>query len=101
MPQLRQIPLWLLISVALTGCASERAKAADRKARQDQKDYVDYYPTGSNLPIKVRKEELAALESDSEKQQEMFRRAQSAGRSPEDGPQTGIPGAQGGGGNGK
>ena len=84
----------LVASLALGGCASERVKAEARKAKANKDDYVDYYPTGSNIPIKVPKDEAHATAAETEETQRVFRDIQRATQQPETGPQTGIPGAQ-------
>jgi hypothetical protein len=79
MPRSVRITLCLLICVALAGCASERAKAADRKARQDQKDYVEYTPVGSNIPVKIPKDSVLVTESETDRTQEVMRTVQRQG----------------------
>jgi len=79
MRQSVRITLSLLICLAITGCASERAKAADRKAKEDQKDYVDYYPVGSHIPVKIPKDSVLATDSETDHTQEVFRTVQRQG----------------------
>ena len=77
----------------LAGCASERVKAEARKAKEHKEEYVDYYPTGSNIPIKIPKDTKTS-EAESDETQWEFRDIQRRGQRPESGPLTGIPGAQ-------
>ena len=89
----RLIPVLLVATLTLAGCASERVKAEARKAKEHKEEYVDYYPTGSNIPIKVPKDTRTS-EAESDETQREFRDLQRTGQRPESGPQTGIPGAQ-------
>ena len=50
--------LSLLVGWALAGCASESAQAEARAMKENKDDYVDYYPPGSAVPVKVRKDQL-------------------------------------------
>src|ERR1019366_1136476 len=94
MQRLNVIPVLLVITLTLAGCASERVKAEARKAKEHKEEYVDYYPTGSNIPIKVPKDMAKASAAETEEAQRIFRDVQRAIQQPETGPQTGIPGAQ-------
>ena len=82
MLKLRTIALGLLITVMLTSCASDKAKAEAKKAKEDSKEYVDYYPTGSNIPIKVRKDQLQTSENRTAEDQKAFQDAQTLGSKP-------------------
>jgi PBP1b-binding outer membrane lipoprotein LpoB len=71
--------LGLCLAVILTGCASEKAKAEALKAKQNEKDYVDYYPTGSNIPIRVRKDQLKPSDSETAQAQSVMMDVQQRG----------------------
>jgi hypothetical protein len=58
MKKMRITLLCLLVSWALAGCASESAQAEARAMKENKDDYVDYYPPGSAVPVKVRKDQL-------------------------------------------
>ena len=75
-----QISLWLFVSIALAGCASERVKAEARKAKEDQKDYVDYYPVDSHIPVKIPKDSVLVTDSETARTQEVMRAVQRQGR---------------------
>ena len=60
MQKVRMTLLCLLVSGALAGCASESAQAEARAMKENKDDYVDYYPPGSAVPVKVRKDQLPA-----------------------------------------
>jgi hypothetical protein len=77
-----------LICLALAGCASERVKAEARKAKEHKDEYVDYYPTGSNIPIKVRKDEAKTSQSETDQAQEVFRTVQRLGQRAETDPES-------------
>jgi hypothetical protein len=79
----KKLALPLLAACALTflGCATPK-KAAEVDANGKPIEYVYYTPTGSNVPVKIRKDQLAA--SDSGRDQEALRRIQDqAGRTPQ------------------
>ena len=94
MTKLRPLILGLILTTLLAGCASERVKAEARKAKENKDGYVDYYPVGSNLPIRIPKDQAKASADETADTQETFNKMQRAGQHPEDGPQSGIPGAQ-------
>ncbi len=82
MPKLRTIILGLLIAAGLTSCASDKAKAEAQKAKENSKEYVDYYPTGSNIPIRVRKDQLQTPEERTAQDQKALQDAQTMGSRP-------------------
>lgn len=73
------IPVSIASALLLSGCASERYKAEMRRQKLEKDKYVDYYPVGSNLPIKVPKDEAKASTDETERAQEVFRDVQKAG----------------------
>jgi hypothetical protein len=52
--------------VALTSCATHSKESDERDANGKKIEYVYYTPTGSNLPIRVRKDEMQTSDSDTE-----------------------------------
>jgi len=58
MQKMRITLLSLLVSWALAGCASESAQAEAKSIKENKDDYVDYYPPGSAVPVKMRKDRL-------------------------------------------
>ena len=75
----RALTLGLLTVLGLTGCASERYKAQARKEKADKDNYVDYYSVGSNIPIRIPKDQAKASEAETARTQEVFRDVQRAG----------------------
>ena len=96
MNKLRPIVLGFLITLLLTGCASERYKAQAKREKElaAKEGYVWYTPVGTNIAIKVPKDEAKASAAETEETEDIFRDLQRRVQKPEDGPQTGIPGAQ-------
>lgn len=88
MQRLNVIPVLLVGCLALAGCASERVKAEARKAKEHKEEYVDYYPTGSNIPIKVPKDQMKTSQSETDRAQEVFREVQRLGSHAETDPET-------------
>lgn len=97
---LRTLVLGLVIAFGLSGCASERYQAQAKREKElaKKEGYVDYTPVGSNISIKVPKDVAKASEEETNKTQEIFRDIQRSTQQPETGPQSGVPGAQSGGG---
>lgn len=93
---LRIFTIMLASSALLCSCASERVKEQARKEKANKDQYVDYYPVGSNIPIKIAKDDPRAKASSKETEdtEAVFRDIQRDTQSVESGPQTGIPGAQ-------
>jgi len=96
----RTLVIGFLAAVLLSSCASEAVKEQARKekaAKQAHKgEYVDYYPVGSNIPIKIPKDDPRAKASQKETDdtEAIFREVQRDTQTVETGPQSGIPGAQ-------
>ena len=67
----------LLAAILLTACASEKAKEA---AKKEKEEYVLYYPTGSNIPIKIPKSQAKTSEQDTEHAQDALRDVQQLGQ---------------------
>jgi len=85
MKSLRLILVALVVSVGLAGCASERYQAEARKMKAQKDQYVDYTPVGSNIPVKIPKDEAKTSEKETEEAQRVFREAQRSGvRTPGD-----------------
>ena len=63
MQKMRVSLLCLLLSGALAGCASEAAQAEVKSMKENKDDYVDYYPPGSAVPVKIRKDRLPTTAS--------------------------------------
>lgn len=58
-PSIRFASLLTLVATAnfLTGCASEAKSAA---AKAEKEEYVTVMTTGSNIPVRIKKSDLAA-----------------------------------------
>ena len=76
---LRPVILGAIVGLLLTACASERVKAEAKKAKANKDDYVDYYPVGSNLPIRIPRDQAKASDKETEATQEAMRNAQRSG----------------------
>jgi hypothetical protein len=76
---LRSVIASALVSLLLTACASERVKAENKKAKENKEEYVDYYPVGSNIPVKIPKSQAKASEQESEQAQQAMRNVQRNG----------------------
>ena len=96
---LRTLALALVTASLLCSCASERVKEQARKEKANREGYVDYIPVGSNIPIKVPKDDprVKASTDETDQTEAAFRNIQRSTQTPETGPQTGVPGKQGGG----
>jgi hypothetical protein len=80
--KLRTTILGLLITAVLTACASDKVKAENKRAKDHSQEYVDYYPTGSNIPVKVRKDQLQTPEGRTAADQKALQDAQTLGSRP-------------------
>ena len=102
-PPTRACIVAALAVVLLTGCASEAAIAQRKKEKElvASGEYVWYTPVGTNLAVLVPKDVAKANKEEIEASERTFGQIQRATSQPETGPQSGIPGAQGGGGGGK
>ncbi|HVU16865.1 MAG TPA: hypothetical protein VHD32_08065 [Candidatus Didemnitutus sp.] len=70
-------PLLILVvaaSVLAAGCTTPKTA---KNTTSDE--YVDYIPTGSKIPIKVKKSEVQTSATDTATSQEMIREIQSKG----------------------
>jgi type IV pilus biogenesis protein CpaD/CtpE len=54
----------------LSGCASKPGQTAGQK---DKDEYVYYTPTGSNIPVRVKKSDIQTTASDSQATQDAMR----------------------------
>jgi hypothetical protein len=62
---IRILPIGFLLLVTLTSCVAPAKKASEeRDANGNKIEYVYYTPTGSNLPIRVRKDQLKTSDSE-------------------------------------
>lgn len=68
-----------LTVTALSSCASERYQAQMRKEKAEKDQYVDYYPVGSRIAVRVPKDQAKASAEETERTQEVFREVQSSG----------------------
>jgi hypothetical protein len=76
--------LRILIVAGLTGlmlaaCASTQKKADEFDEHGMKIEYVYYTPTGSNIPVRVRKDQMQTSESETNASQEALRKAQRDG----------------------
>ena len=84
MTRTTQISLAVL-ALALAGCASPK-KEAEVDANGKKIEYVWYTPTGSNMPVRVRKDSVSHDDAQTEHDKDALQRAQEQGmRAPKDG----------------
>ncbi|HTL66273.1 MAG TPA: hypothetical protein VL200_01295 [Lacunisphaera sp.] len=70
----------LLAVALLAGCATAGKQEPARPKDKKEAEYVYYYPTGSNIPVRVRKEDLASSNPESGEAQEAIRNLQRRGQ---------------------
>jgi len=73
-------------SLLLSGCASERVKAEMKKQKENKDGYVWVYPTGSNIPVLVPKDQANAKGKTTEADQKALEDAQRLKQRPNSGP---------------
>lgn len=74
----------LLALAALAGCKTT-PKQAELDANGNPIEYVTYTPTGSRIPVRVRKDQLATPDSRTVQDQQALKQAQQRGsRAPKD-----------------
>jgi hypothetical protein len=61
---LRALAVSLLLVVMLTSCAAPAKVSEEKDANGKKIEYVYYTPTGSNLPIRVRKDLVTPSDSE-------------------------------------
>lgn len=69
----------LIALTFLAGCAAP-TKTADQPKDKKEAEYVYYTPTGSNIPVRVRKSDLASSDAESGEAQEAIRNIQRRGQ---------------------
>jgi len=75
-----RLPL-LVVSLALilnAGCTTPKEKTASEKPKDE---YVYYTPTGSNIPVRVKKSDVQTTDADTQAIQDALRTLQSRGSS--------------------
>ncbi len=65
-----------MMVVALTSCVAPAKESEERDANGKKIEYVYYTPTGSNLPIRVRKADLKTTDKESAASQKLISDAQ-------------------------
>jgi hypothetical protein len=60
------LPICFLLLVTLTSCAAPAKVSEEKDANGKKIEYVYYTPTGSNLPIRVRKDQMQTSDSETE-----------------------------------
>ncbi len=65
-----------LLLVAVAGCVSPAKDKAAAKESDKKVEYVYYTPTGSNIPVLIRKDQLEADERQAARDQEALRSIQ-------------------------
>ncbi len=72
MNHVRALCACVLLAATLTSCTVPAKQAEERDANGNKIEYVYYTPTGSNVPIRVRKDALKTSASDTDAQQRAF-----------------------------
>ena len=72
----------ILLAGALAGCAGPTDKTAKKKSDEKGVEYVEYTPTGSRIPVRVRKDQIQASESETTQDQNLIRDLQQRGSKP-------------------
>lgn len=76
--------LIVLALATLAGCKST-PKEAEVDANGNKIEYVYYTPTGSSIPVRIRKDQMKPTEEESKQGQETFKQIQQRGvRPPKD-----------------
>ena len=84
----RTLPASFLLVVTLTSCAAPTKVSEEKDANGKKIEYVYYPPTGSNLPIRVRKDQLVTPDSETDADQKALldlQRESAADKSPSTG----------------
>jgi hypothetical protein len=85
---IRALPTSFLLAVTLTSCVAPAKVSEEKDANGNKIEYVYYTPTGSNLPIKVRKDQLQTSDSETDAAQKALtdlQRESAADKSPSTG----------------
>ena len=69
---LRPVLALLVGSILLLGCTSPDKKKKAKVEDEPGVEYVYYTPTGSHIPIRVRKDQLKPSDSDGDKIRDTF-----------------------------
>ena len=72
MKLIRTLSASVLLVVTLTSCAATAKTSEGRDAKGNKIEYVYYTPTGSNVPIRVRKDQLKTNDSDTATEDKAF-----------------------------
>ena len=70
------VPFALLTCVLLSGCVTKKDQTADQKTKDE---YVYYTPTGSNIPVRVKKSDIQTTDADTQATQDALRDLQTRG----------------------
>jgi hypothetical protein len=73
---IRTLSASVLLVVALTSCVAPNKVTEEKDANGNKIEYVYYTPTGSNVPIKVRKDQLVTADKDAAADNNMIEQAQ-------------------------
>src|ERR1035441_9888016 len=69
---IRALSTSVLLVVTLTSCIAPAKVSEEKDANGNKIEYVYYTPTGSNVPIKVRKDELKTTDSETATEDKTF-----------------------------
>jgi len=64
MNSIRILSAGILLALTLTSCASAAKVSDEKDANGKEIEYVYYTPTGSNIPVRVRKDQLKTSDTD-------------------------------------
>ena len=76
---IRTLLLSCLVICSLVGCAVPQNVAEEKDANGNKIEYVYYTPTGSNIPVRVRKDQIQSDEKRTKQDQDTLRKIQMMG----------------------
>ncbi len=68
MNRIRGLLVSALLVIMLTSCVAPSKESGDRDANGKKVEYVYYTPIGSNIPVRVRKDQVEVSDSDADAQ---------------------------------
>ncbi len=72
----------VLLVVALTSCVAPAKVSEEKDANGNKVEYVYYTPTGSNIPVRVRKDELTTPDTEKAAEDKLLDQARMSSTSP-------------------
>lgn len=82
MNRIRSLSASVLLVASLTSCVAPAKESEERDANGKKIEYVYYTPVGSNIPIRVRKDQLKGTDKDNADAQKVLTDAERLGVPP-------------------